>query len=207
MNTVFKFYYQGWLLWGLAAAYAVAWLARQRASWQPVAQAVWVAALLLGLVYPVLALPNRTNGFKSNWGWTLNAGIHIARQQPDEWAAMQTLWRAPLGPLAEAVGGSYTQYARMSTYSGQPAVLGWPGHESQWRGGGALFAGRQEDISTLYTTPSWETARQIIEKYGIRYIVVAPLEYNTYPVQEDKFRRHLPVLFRQGGVTIYGVVR
>ncbi len=207
MNTVFKFYYQGWLLWGLAAAYGVAWLARQRGSWQPFAQAVWVAALLAGLVYPVLALPNRTNNFKTSWGWTLNAGIHIARQQPDEWAAMQALWQVPLGTVAEAVGGSYTQYARISTYSGQAAVLGWPGHESQWRGGGALFAGRQEDISTLYTTPSWETARQIIAKYDIRYIVVAPLEYNTYPVREDKFRRHLPVLFRQGAVTIYGVVR
>ena len=205
MNTVFKFYYQGWLLWGLAAAYGAAWLARQRASWQPFAQAVWVAALLAGLVYPALALPNRTNHFKAAWGWTLNAGIYIARQQPDEWAAMQALWQAPLGTVAEAVGGSYTQYARISTYSGQPAVLGWPGHESQWRGGGALFAGRQEDISTLYTTPSWETARRIIAKYDIRYIVVAPLEYNTYPVQEDKFQRHLPVLFRQGGVTIYAV--
>ncbi len=205
MNTVFKFYYQGWLLWGLAAAYGVAWLARQRASWQPFAQAVWVAALLAGLVYPVLALPNRTNHFKTSWGWTLNAGIHIARQQPDEWAAMQALWQAPLGTVAEAVGGSYTQYARISTYSGQAAVLGWPGHESQWRGGGALFAGRQEDISTLYTTSSWETARQIIAKYGIRYIVVGALERNTYAVREDKFQRHLPVIFRQGAVTIYAV--
>jgi len=26
-------------------------------------------------------------------------------------------------------------------------------------------------------------------------------------VQEEKFRRHLPVIFRQGAVTIYGVVR
>ncbi len=207
MNTVFKFYYQGWLLWGLAAAYAAVWIVRRRASWRPWAQAAWVVALTLGLVYPALALPNRTNGFKTTAGWTLNAGIHIARQQPDEWAAMQTLWKVPVGPLAEAVGGSYTQYARISTYSGQPAVLGWPGHESQWRGGGALFAGRQEDISTLYTTPSWETAQAIIAKYGIRYIVVAPLERNTYAVREDKFQRHLPVIFRQGAVTIYGIVR
>jgi len=207
MNTVFKFYYQGWLLWGLAAAYAVAWLARQRTSWQPWAQAAWTLALLLGLIYPVLALPNRTNGFHSPVGWTLNAGVHIQRQQPDEWAAMQWLWQAPLGPLAEAVGGSYTQYARISTYSGQPAVLGWPGHESQWRGGGALFAGREDDIRALYTTPSWQEAERILAKYGIRYIVIAPLERTTYAVQEEKFRRHLPVIFRQGAVTIYGVVR
>ncbi len=207
MNTVFKFYYQGWLLWGLAAAYAVAWLARQRTRWQPVAQAGWVAALVLGLVYPVLALPNRTNDFRAADGWTLNAGVYLQRQQPDEWAAIQWLETAPLGTLAEAVGGSYTQYARISTYSGQPAVLGWPGHESQWRGGGSLFAGREEDIRTLYATPSWEEADRLIARYHIRYIVIAPLERTTYAVQEDKFSRHLPVVFRQGAVTIYEVVR
>ncbi len=207
MNTVFKFYYQGWLLWGLAAAYAAGWLARRRASWQPWAQAAWVAALMLGLVYPALALPNRANGLKPASEWTLNAGTHIARGMPDEWAAMQWLGQAPLGALAEAVGGSYSQYARISTYSGQPAVLGWPGHESQWRGGGALFAGREEAIARLYTTPSWQEAADIIAQYHIRYIVIAPLERNTYAVQEAKFRNHLPVIFRQGAVTIYEVVR
>jgi uncharacterized membrane protein len=57
----------------------------------------------------------------------------------------------------------------------------------------------------LYTTPSWPEAAQIIARYGIRYIVVAPLERTTYAVQEAKFRQHLPVIFRQGAVTIYEV--
>ncbi len=203
MNTVFKFYYQGWLMWGLAAAYGVIWLMRRPTRWQPLFTTACFVALAAGLVYPSLALPSRTNNFHPVFGWTLDAGAYLARQSPDEWAAIQVLRRAPLGTVAEAVGGSYTQYARISTYTGLPTVLGWPGHESQWRGGAALFAGRENDIATLYTTHDWATAAQIITTYHIRYIVVAPLERNTYHVDESKFHQHLPVYFQQGEVTIY----
>ncbi len=205
MNTVFKFYYQGWVLWGLAAAYAAAWISRQRSRWQPLAQAAWAVALLLGLLYPVLALPARTDGFHPAQGLTLDAGAYLSRQQPDLWGAVQHLQAWPVGPLAEAVGGSYSEYARVSTYSGQPAVLGWPGHESQWRGGDALFRDRTGDVQALYTTPDWSQAQAIIAKYHIRYIVVAPLERHTYAVQERKFQTHLPVLYQQGEVVVYGV--
>ncbi len=205
MNTVFKFYYQGWLLWGLAAAYAVIWLLRHTERWRSVLTTACFLALAAGMAYPAMALSSRTNNFHPTFGWTLNAGGHLERQMPNEWAAIQVLSHAPLGTVAEAVGGSYTQYARISTYTGLPTVLGWPGHESQWRGGAALFTGRETDIATLYTARDWKTTRQIIDQYHIRYIVVAPLERNTYAVNEDKFHQHLPIYFQQGEVTIYFV--
>jgi uncharacterized membrane protein len=66
--------------------------------------------------------------------WTLNGAAYIDRFASEEMEAIpgfkSTLWGG-----AEAVGGSYSGYARVSTHSGLPAVLGWPGHESQWRGG------------------------------------------------------------------------
>ena len=206
MNTVFKFYYQGWLLWALAAAYAATAIARLRLKLGWALQAGWIIALLAGLVYPAFALPNRCNNFHAPpWGWTLDAGAAVATQNPQDWAAMRFLWQEPLGALAEAVGGSYTQYARLSTYSGQPAVLGWPGHESQWRGGASLFAGREQDVKRLYEAPDWQTAQAIISRYNIRYIAIGALERQTYAVQEAKFRRHLIPIFSQGQTVIYAV--
>jgi uncharacterized membrane protein len=103
----------------------------------------------------------------------------------------------------EAVGSSYSNYARISSNSGQPALLGWPGHEDQWRGGREVFAAREQDIYRLYATPNWWEADQIIQQYSIRYIVVSTLERITYPVEEEKFNRYLTPVFRSGPITVY----
>jgi uncharacterized membrane protein len=112
---------------------------------------------------------------------------------------------APDGVVAEAVGGSYSDYGRVSVYTGLPAVLGWPGHEVQWRGSAEPQGSRQDDIKLLYETPDWETARSILDRYGISYVFVGGLERSTYQMQEDKFQDNLGLVFQHGAVSIYEV--
>jgi uncharacterized membrane protein len=206
LNTIFKFYYQAWLLWSLAAAFAVAVLLRElRRIWSAVFLAGLLILLGMALTYPALAIPNKTNDFQPISGLTLDDFTRIQRNNPDEAAAILWLKSAPDGVVAEAVGGSYTQYARISEYTGLPTVLGWPGHESQWRGSGDPQGTRQDDIAQLYSTPNWETAANILRKYNIRYVVVGDLERSTYAVQEEKFQHNLIQVFQQGNVAIYEV--
>ncbi len=209
MNTVFKLYYQAWWLWAVVAAVGSLWgwryawgLGRQRRAWA--LHGLWVVALAAGLVYSVLALPDRTNNFRPPAGWTLDGSAYWRRAEPDEWAAAQFLAQAPLGTVAEAVGGSYTAYARMATYSGQPNVLGWPGHEIQWRGTAEPLGSREADMARLFTTTSWAEAQAILDRYGVRYVVVGRWERTKYQARETLFREHLPVLFEQGSVVIFG---
>jgi uncharacterized membrane protein len=157
------------------------------------------------LIYPALSIITKTNNFNPAYGWTLDDFTRIQHEDPDEAAAITWLKSAPEGVITEAVGGSYTNYARISEYTGLPAVLGWPGHESQWRGGGAEQGSRENDIRTLYATLNWQPALDIIRQYNIRYVYVGGLERSTYPVQEDKFQRNLIQVFQQGNVTIYEV--
>ncbi len=209
INTVFKFYYQAWLLWSLAAAFAVAVLLRNlKRLWGNVFLVGLVILLGMSLTYPALAIPNKTGNFQPYLGWTLNDFQRIQRSNPDEAAAIQWLRAAPYGTIVEAVadqGGSYTGYARISEYSGLPTVLGWVGHEDQWRGSLAPQGSRKDDIAQLYSTRDWQTAHSILEKYDIQYVYVGDLERSTYMVQEDKFQRNLTRVFQQGGVTIYEV--
>ncbi len=200
MNTVFKFYYQAWMLWSLAAAYASVILLR-KGSWA--GRVVIILVILLGLAYPTLAYLDKTSSFQPAEGYTLDAGRYLRTYQPDEAAAMDWLAEAPDGVVAEAVGGQYSSYARVSTYSGQPTVLGWPGHEGQWRGGYAEVGTRQEDIRTLYETADWQTALGIIRQYDIRYIYIGGLESSTYAVNPLKFEQHLRIGFQQGNVRIF----
>jgi uncharacterized membrane protein len=57
----------------------------------------------------------------------------------------------------------------------------------------------------LYGTPNWDTARDILNKYNVRYVYIGDLEQSTYRVQEAKFKQNLIQVFQHGNVTIYGV--
>ncbi|MEJ5224220.1 MAG: DUF2298 domain-containing protein, partial [Anaerolineales bacterium] len=206
MNTVFKFYYQAWLLWSLAAAFGAGlMLTHLRGSARTLWQSTLVVVMGAGLLFSVFGYTSKTNNFNPPGGFSLDSAIHLERYNPEDAAAAAWLRAAPLGVVAEAVGGSYTEFARMATYSGQSTVLGWPGHESQWRGSYKPQGSRQMDIETLYSTRSWNEAAGIIAKYNIRYIVVGRLEKRAYPVEMSKFEAHLPVVFRQGETVIYQV--
>ena len=206
MNTIFKFYYQAWLLWSVAAAFAAAVLLRDlRGIWDKLYRILFSVLLVMALTYPVLGLLTKTNNFKPPFGWTLDGAAYIERNSPDDAAAIRWLRSAPLGVIAEAVGGSYTDYARISTHTGLPTVLGWIGHEGQWRGGYEEQGTRQRDLETLYITPHWEAAQVILQQYNIRYVYIGMLERTTYRVNETKFQRFLQPVFRQGEVVIYEV--
>jgi YYY domain-containing protein len=229
INTVFKFYYQAWMVWSLAASYGIVVLAQKlRAGWNVTFQAGLVLLLLVGLSYPVLSIFDRTGNFRLDRAlilintlqtspdesaqlvarqelaslWTLDYFDMFQRQNPDEAAAIRWLKSAPDGILAEAIGGSYSAYGRVSTLTGLPTVLGWPGHESQWRGGYEEQGSRQGDIETLYATADWQTARDILARYNIRYVFVGNLERGL-PLQEEKFMSHMRLAFQQGNVAVY----
>jgi len=207
INTVFKFYYQAWIVLSLASAYGIVVLLRNlRGAANVLFSAIFAIVLVIGLTYPAIGVFSKTNNFKPPFGYTLDYFDRIQRENPDEAAAILWLRSAPDGVVAEAqiIGGSYTNYGRISVYTGLPAVLGWPGHEGQWRDN-ALQGSRLQDIETLYTTNDWASAQEIIDRYNIRYIVVGNLERSTYLVNEDKFNRFLKPGFQQGNVTVYEV--
>ena len=200
-------------MWGIAAAYAVIYLWRQLIGvTKTVFQGTIVLLFILSITYPLMGLWSKTDGFNPDNGYTLDGSAYLQRSSPDEYAAMRWLEDAPLGVVAEAVGGSYSQYARMSSNSGQPTVLGWDFHELQWRGGTEETGSRRSDIERLYCTNWWEEAKEIIRQYRVNYVVVGAMEYTAYGegsascpkgLNEIKFNRNLPLAFKQGGTSIY----
>jgi YYY domain-containing protein len=209
MNTIFKFYSLAWLLWGLAAAYGSALLLGEprRFTWGWIYSPILVITLTIGFAYPIMALETQVNNFKAipENKLQLDGTAHFSFLSVDDKAAVAWLAEAPLGTLVEAGGGSYSHYARIATHSGQPNLLGWPGHESQWRGGGEEMGTRAQDIDRLYSTGSWTEAAQILSHYNIRYIYLGALQRTTYLVNDAKFNRFLQPVFQQGQVTIYEV--
>ncbi|MDX1378559.1 MAG: DUF2298 domain-containing protein, partial [Anaerolineales bacterium] len=208
INTIFKFYYQAWLLLSLAAAYGAAVLLKNlRGVANGIFSVFFVIVLVVGLTYPVLGALTRTNRFNPPFGFTLDDFDRLQRENPDEAAAVLWLRSAPDGNIVESTGDPYSSYGRMATYTGLPTVLGWSNHEGQWRDSSftGLLAQRKLDVETLYATPDWQTTQFLLEQYDIRYVIVGNLERTSYRVNEEKFNNFLRPVFQQGNITIYEV--
>jgi len=211
INTIFKFYYQAWLLWSTVAAYGTITLFRNLKS--PTRYVLFFGlslSMIMALFYPIISLQSKTNNFYREGGLTLD-GFYLYSAADVE--AVEWLREAPPGVIAEAVGRSYySSDARMATYSGKPNVLGWDFHEIQWRGGSELVMPRKEDMSVLYCTHNWDTAKAILEKYQVSYLVVGDVEYTIYEpgkdfcpngLIEEKFIKNMITVYRNERLSIY----
>jgi len=227
INTVFKLYYQGWIMFSVAAAFGT-WSvlaggeaadhlrARRRVAGLRVAFASVLAILFAaGMLYPVLATRGRAlvetgrlmtkerrDACERGEAWA-GDGANCPELAPltldgapsmvpaGEYEAIQCL--AALEPdgeavLVEAPGGAYEPHkSRFSGLTGIPTLIGWQNHERQWRG--ATYPAvtdfriengerrdRAADVQELYITEDWARAWQIIDRYGIDYIVVGGAE-------------------------------
>lgn len=214
LNTVFKFYYAAWILFGIAAAYgAYLLMMRSGAVTRIAASAVLALIIVAGLVYPVLAIPARIGEMDCRdpeVAFTLDGIDYIRRCYPQDYLGIVWLQQngRPGDVVLEAVGGPYSYFGRVSMATGIPTLLGWPGHEHQWRGElyGELAGSRETDIREIYNTHSMQRAEELIRQYGVKYIFVGSLETTpgfASPGGLEKFARFFPAVFQADGVTIY----
>ena len=215
MNTVFKFYYQAWLLLALASAYGVSRLAeRGVALWLKLPALILTGLLVLGsLWYPLAAIPSKADNFQGEP--TLDGLAYLRRNSPGDMAAIAWIRSnvAPDAVVLEATGGSYSPEGagRISMSTGNPTLLGWDFHERQWRGNEGydkFAAGRPEVIEQIYRTARAEDLPRLLEQWGVDYVLVGGLERNKYKISEAalaRFDAALKLVYDQDGVRIYAV--
>ena len=82
--------------------------------------------------------------------------------------------------MLEAHGHQYCWNSRVSQYTGLPTVIGWPWHQTQQRNDPGGVRRRANDVATIYNTRSHDTARDLLDKYGVTYVIVGDLERLYY---------------------------
>jgi YYY domain-containing protein len=108
--------------------------------------------------------------------------------------------------ILEADGDSYTDYGRISVFSGLPTVIGWGVHEWLWRGSYDVVAPRKEEVRQLYETEDGALIKHLLDKYNIRYVIIGELERRKFPqLNEQRFDQFGTVVFRSGSTVIYTI--
>ena len=227
LNTVFKLTYQAWILLSVAGAVSTVAIAdRLRPS--AFAKAAFVApvAILvsLGLVYALIAVPNKAGGFGGEPD--IDGLAFLARSDPGEFAMLSWLsanldrgsvvveatgrtWGASDGaPMLLNVGVDYGPGGRISARTGLQTPIGWFSHEDQWRGSTpewrAEFSRRQDLVDQLYTGRG--DVVSILRELNASYIVVGGLELLRYPAGNiPDFSQTLDLVFEQGDARVYAL--
>jgi YYY domain-containing protein len=245
MNTVFKLYYQAWLLLGVASGPALAWLLARVGPllawpWPPAAEgarppiralrlrwlgwsgtlawALALAALLsAAAIYPVQASAARTAGFslpRSLDGTAFMAGDPLNRGDAEAIAWLNDPAHVAGNPaIVEASGGEYTHFDRVSAFTGLPTVLGWFGHEVQWRvnwlarpGNVGELERRKAAVDQIYTSADPAVVAGLLRRYQVRYVYVGQAERQQYPALNlGRYPALLQVVYQSADVTIYRV--
>ena len=222
MNTVFKAYYQAWLLLAIVSAYGLYYVHSGPMRASPASDeeppkpsrlrlgtplkygwlGLVVLVVLASFYYPVGAALDRTKGSGAK---TLDGLAFLQAGRTGEYEAIRWLQNdAPWGRMVEAVGDDYTEYGRISSSTGLPTVLGWRGHEHQWRGSTSPFRGREEDVAQIYRSGDPDQVRTLLDTYDIRYVYVGARERAKYGQSKfDNFSSLLRPVCRTGDVVIY----
>ena len=207
MNTVFKFQYHAWLLLGIGSASALGLIWRTRpaaAAWRWAALLVAAVVLIPGLAYPLGATWTKSSGFRGEP--TLMGDRFLERGSPGDYRAIEWLRQNAQGRpvVVEAVGGDYSEHARVSTFSGLPTLAGWIGHELQWRGERPDYGRRQQAVDAIYRATTRDEIQRVADMYRVRYVFFGSLERAKYgPDAQNRLDGLLPVAYSRAGTTIY----
>ncbi|MFQ6027536.1 MAG: DUF2298 domain-containing protein [Dehalococcoidia bacterium] len=219
MNTVFKVYYQSWLLLAVVGAYGLYYWHAQRPAQRVslrVGHYAWtgvvVVLLLASLYYPVGAALDRSGLLRPGHTLadnTLDGLAYVQRTDPGEYAAVQWLREQDSnGGIVEAVGDDYSNFGRVSASTGRATILGWKGHEHQWRGTTTVFEGREPEVAEIYQSTDPRRVRELLERYNIRYVYLGKRERAKYGASSlAGLGDTLRTVFEQEGVIIYELIR
>ena len=194
----------GWTTWhGAALAGSALW------------SLALVALLLAALVYPTLAVAARTQNLTlsrslDGTAYMADDAMNVGDAQAIAWLNTHVSGTPVIVEAAQY--NEYTHLGRVSAFTGLPTIIGWGGHEEQWRynwlaqvGRANVLGERLNAVKLIYTNSNAGFVLSLLHAYNVRYVYVGAAERQLYGAQVDHFSTYLTRVYQQAGVTIYEV--
>lgn len=213
-NTMFKLTYQAFILFGTAFGYIITRL---------VFFSKKVSKVIFGVIVFVILMQSAGYVCNASESWFLggnreyvglDSSLYMQQVNVDDWNTIEYINNNIEGRpvILEVNGGSYTDYNRISAWTGCPTLLGWQTHEWLWRSTGAfempgVIVERGGDIKKIYTGTDTDEVEKLIEYYDIEYIYVGDLEKSDFGdnLNYSIFEELCDIAFESGGSRLYKV--
>ncbi|MFT5195724.1 MAG: YYY domain-containing protein [Cellvibrionaceae bacterium] len=213
INTIFKFYYQVWILLGVSALVGIGYLLKHHKFMGWATAGLYAVLFIFAVRFPIAGAQSRAIEYRGPASSTtrrpptLDGLVFMQNQNVSDYQAVQWLNdNAAAGEVVlEATGGAYSYYGRISANTGLPTLLGWANHENQWRGDSTdQVAIRSGIVREIYDTRDWDRASNYLDQFDVTYIYVGRLEQQDHdPKGLEKFAANLEIAYQNEGATIY----
>jgi len=170
MNTIFKSYYQVWILGSILFPIFIIKNIRIK-KYKYKLSSLLIFVMTISLIQNYSTLTDSTNNFSKKY--TLNSAKYINEIYPGSLDSIK--WIKENTKLSDVIysgpGIDYQTSSFLSVFSGRQTPLGWPGHENQWRGNDIEIQSRKNDLDKIFNDASKEEIDFIVKKYNISYII------------------------------------
>lgn len=182
---------------------------------------IFVCVALVGAaaIYPIMSTAARTANFTLSRSLDGTAYMNTDPVNQGDAQAIAWLNAHVTGDAVIVEGAQYDEYthnSRVSAFTGLPTLVGWGGHEYQWRfnwskqPGGAditsVVRQRLDDVTKIYTDTSEQQVLALLHQYSVSYVYVGAAERQLYPSADlGRFATFLRTVYHSADVTIYAV--
>ncbi len=197
-NTMFKLGYQAFTMMGIASIITFYLLKNvKRSIIYYLLSIIFIVFLFFPSIYPFFSVPSYYGPL--NRKVQLDGQIWLKESYPEDNEIINYLNKnvkeQPV--ILEAQGDSYTDYERISAFTGLPTVAGWWVHEWLWRGSSDVVGKRIPEVVSLYESNNIAETKSLIKKYQIKYVVISRLERQKYPnLNEEKWSTIGKLIFK-----------
>ncbi|MGH2501160.1 MAG: DUF2298 domain-containing protein, partial [Ktedonobacterales bacterium] len=174
---------------------------------------VWL--LLAAMIYPTMAVAARSQNLSAprsldGTAYMAQDSMNMGDAQAIDWLNAHVSGDPVI--VEAALYNEYTHLGRVSAFTGLPTLIGWGGHEEQWRfnwlaqpGRANVLGERLNAVKLIYTNDNDAFVLSLLHSYRVSYVYVGAAERQTYGQYVDHFASFLKPVYSQAGVTIYAV--
>jgi YYY domain-containing protein len=109
---------------------------------------------------------------------TLDGAEYLEVYQPDDSQIIEILNADNTATGIVEAAGDYDYHARIASFTGIPAIIGWPSVQMQWGRNEEEISRRVSDVERVYRDPS--VTREVMDRYTSSHLVVGKLELLKY---------------------------
>ena len=197
-NTMFKLGYQAFTMMGIASIVTFYLLKNiKKTIIYYLLTIVFIFFLFFPSIYPYFSVPSYYG--QLNRPVQLDGQVWLKDSNLEDNEIIDYLNKNEKGQpvILEAQGDSYTDYERISAFTGLPTVAGWWVHEWLWRGSSNIVGDRIPEVVSLYESKDINQTKLLISKYKIKYVVISQLERQKYPnLNEEKWSKIGKLIFK-----------